>query len=173
MAAADYFPVVEAELARLEQATKDLTDRYATELEAEIETIVIAAGEDTDRDDLLSQVVPIATDKMRLIIESHTTQLGVFADRVGDLIPPDAVATGHNELVGAMAGWAETAPGTVGLLAGVKDLNGLVAVITGSPYADAQFRVDQACTALVDNAAAVSVSLTCPGTQLGVLQVAP
>jgi len=158
---------------RLEQATKDLTDRYATELESELEAVVAAAGEQLDADDLLAQVIPVARDKMRLIIEAHTEQLGVFSDRVGDLIPPDAVATGHSELVAAMEGWAGTAAGTVGLLDGAEDLNGLVAVISGSPYADAQFRVDQACNALQDNAAAVGVSLSCPGTQLGVLQVAP
>lgn len=173
MAAADYFSVVEAELVRLEQATKDLTDRYAGELEDELAAILEAAGEEPDPEELLALVVPAARGKMRLIIEAHTEQLGVFAERVGDLVPPDAVATGHGELVAAMAGWADTASGTAGSLDGAEDLTGLVAVISGSPYADAQFRVDQACTALQDNAAAVGVSLSCPGTQLGVLEVTP
>lgn len=173
MAAADYFPQIEGELVRLEQATKDLTDRYATELENELAPILAAAEDAADRDDALAQVIPVARSKMRLIIEAHTEQLGVFAGRVGELVPPDAVSSGHKELVAAMQGWAETATATVGLLEGADDVLGLVEVISGSPYADAQFRVDRACNALQDNAAAVGVSLTCPGTQLGVLQVAP
>ena len=35
--AADYFPAVEAELVRLDQATRDLPDRFASELEAKLE----------------------------------------------------------------------------------------------------------------------------------------
>lgn len=173
LAAADYFPSVEEELVRLDRATKDLTDRYANELETELAVILETGGDQSDPDDLLAQVVPAARAKMRLIIEAHTEQLGVFADRVGTLVPPQAVATAHSELVEAMSGWAETADGTVGLLDGAQNLNDLVAVISGSPYADAQLRVDQACNALQDNAVAVGVSLSCPGTQLGVLQVTP
>ena len=89
--AAEYFPAVESELARLDQATRDLTDRYATELEAEFEELV--AGSDpaqqgaTDR--LLVEVVALATTKMKAIIESHTGQVEGFAARVDDLAPPD------------------------------------------------------------------------------------
>ncbi|NND03000.1 MAG: hypothetical protein HKN91_09450 [Acidimicrobiia bacterium] len=173
LAAAEYFPAVEEELVRLDQATKDLTDRYATELENELGVIAAAAEEDSDPTELLAQVIPVARSKMRQIIGAHTEQLGVFADRVGELIPPDAVASGHDELVAAMEGWAATAESTSGLLDGADDFGALVAAISGSPYADAQLRVDRACNALQDNAAAVGVALSCPGTQLGVLEVAP
>ena len=43
LTAAVYFPAVEDELMRLDQATRDLTDRYAIELEAELEALVTAS----------------------------------------------------------------------------------------------------------------------------------
>ena len=82
--AAEYFPMVEAELARLDQATKDLTDRFATELENEVIALV-EANPGADQVELLEQAIPIARSKMQSIISSHVTQLAVFAERVEPL----------------------------------------------------------------------------------------
>jgi hypothetical protein len=173
MPAAEYFPAVESELARLDQATRDLTDRYAAELEAEIKSLVeerdpAVAGSD---DQLLAEVIALATTKMQAIIESHTGQVEVFTSRVGDLVPPEVVGRRHAELVDAFRGWAESGETTIAQLGVAADLNGLALTLQQSPYADAQLRVDEACRGLLDNAAAVDVVLTCPGTELEPLQV--
>ena len=170
--AAEYFPTVEAELARLDQATKDLTDRFATELENEVVALV-EANPEADQVELFEQAIPIARSKMQSIISSHVTQLAVFAERVEPLIPPDVIRSAHRELVAAMSGWAATGDTTVALLDAAADRESLVAAISASPYADAQARVRQACDSLQPNAASVGVVLTCPGEQLSVLQVAP
>jgi hypothetical protein len=173
--AAEYFPAIESELARLDQATKDLTDRYAGELEAELavllETIDPAATAASDA--ALADAVAIARSKMQAIIAAQGEQVAVFTSRVDELEPPPAVGTGHAELVAAFSAWGESGAATVAELATAADLESLARTLRGSPFADAQFRVDQACNALVDNAAGVGVTLTCPGTRLQALEVAP
>lgn len=171
--AAEYFPAVESELARLDQATRDLTDRYATELEAEFEALV--AGSDpaqqgaTDR--LLVEVIALATAKMKAIIESHTGQVEAFAARVDDLAPPDMAEDGHSELLAAFRSWAQSGEATVAQLDAAADLNGLALTLQQSPYADAQLRVDEACRGMLEDAAVFGVTLTCPGSELRALQV--
>lgn len=173
LSAAEYFPAVEAELARLDLATRDLTDRYAAELEAEIETLVAdsdsSAADYGDR--LLEEVMAIAADKMQAIIESHAGQVEVFTARLEELIPPKRVHSKHGELVGAFRSWAESGEATVAQLGAADDLNGLALTLQQSPYADGQLRVDEACRSLLDDAAGVGVVLTCPGTELQPLEV--
>lgn len=173
--AADYFATVEEELARLDQATRDLTDRYATEAENELEALIEGADmADSDvAEQLRLQLAVIARSKAQSIIAAHTQQLRVFADRVGNLAPPDPVKAAHRELVDAMAAWAETDGATAELIAAAVDISDVGVAISGSPYADAQMRVDAACRSLEPNAAAVGIELTCPGTRLDVLQVTP
>jgi hypothetical protein len=171
--ATEYFPAVESELERLDQATRDLTDRYAVELEAEVEALVAdsdssAAGA---ADRLRDEVIAIAASKMQAIIESHAEQVDVFITRVEKLTPPKAVSSKHAELADAFRSWAGSGEETVTQLGTAGDLNGLVLALQQSPYADGQLRVDQACRALLDDAAVVDVVLTCPGTELQPLQV--
>ena len=171
--AAEYFPAVESELARLDEATRDLTDRYAAELEAEIETLVAESDSAAEGsgDRLLKEAIAVATTKMQAIIESHAGQVEVFTARVEELIPPDAVGREHAELVDAFRSWAESGEETVAQLGAAGDLNGLALTLQQSPYADGQLRVDEACRGLQEDAAAVGVVLTCPGTELEPLQV--
>lgn len=173
MPAADYFPAVETELARLDQATRDLTDRYAAELEAEIETLVAdsESSEEGSRDRIATEAISMAATKMQAVIESHIGQVEVFAIRVGDLVPPEVVGKRHTELVDAFRGWAESGATTITQLGTAADLHSLAVTLQQSPYADAQLRVDEACRGLLDNAAAVGVVLTCPGSELEPLQV--
>lgn len=175
MPADEYFPAVEAELMRLDQATRDLTDRYATELEADMRDLVENADTSVpgESDRVLAAIIAVASEKMQAIIDAHTGQLTVFADRVGEFVPPDLVAAGHDELIAAFAGWAATAGDTNALLGDAAEITDLGEVLVASPYADAQFRVDNACRELIDNAIAVGVELSCPGTQLNILEVAP
>ena len=80
----------------------------------------------------------------------------------------------RNSLLGtAFDAWAASGAATLAELESAGDLAALALALRASPFADAQFRVDQACRALVDNAAGVGVTLTCPGTQLQALEVAP
>jgi hypothetical protein len=173
--AAEYFPTVEAELARLDRATKDLTDRFAAELESELNELLAAADPEAPAapDSLLADAVAIARSKMQAIIAAQGEQVEVFTSRIGELEPPRAVGSGHNELIAAFTAWESSGADTVVALAGATDLESLALALRASPFADAQFRVDEACRALVDNAAGVGVELTCPGTQLQVLEVAP
>ncbi len=171
--ATEYFPAVESELERLDQATRDLTDRYAVELEAEVGALV------ADRDSseagagerLRDAVIAIAAAKMQAIIESHAGQVDVFIARMEKLTPPEAVSSEHAELADAFRSWAGSGEETVAQLGAAGDLNGLAIALQQSPYADGQLRVDQACRALLDDAAVVDVVLTCPGTELQPLQV--
>jgi len=171
--AAEYFPAVESELARLDQATRDLTDRYAAELEAEIEVLVsgIDPAAPGASDQLLADVVAVASAKMQLIIESHTRQVEVFTTRVAEMAPPKVVGNLHGELVDAFRSWTESGEETIAQLRLAADLNDLALMLQQSPYADAQLRVDEACRALLEDAAATGVVLTCPGTELEALQV--
>ncbi|MCP3975482.1 MAG: hypothetical protein GY720_13440 [bacterium] len=173
LAAADYFPAVENELARLDLATRDLTDRFATELESELESLVAAIDVSVPgaADRALEEIVSVSRTKMQTIIEAHIAQLEVFGDRVDVLVPPKLIATRHAEFVDAFANWAQSGPATVALLQSAADLEALGSVLAASSYADAQLRVDQACRALNDNAAGVEVQLTCPGSELTVLDV--
>lgn len=173
--AAEYFPMVEAELMRLDQSTRDLTDRYATELETEMSRILDAVDpeDETASNRMLADILAVAKVKMQAIVSSHAGQLEVFAERVGALEPPAAVRSAHDELVAAFAGWAATGESTTLALSAAEELAALPGIISGSSYADAQLRVDAACRALEGNAAAVDVALTCPGTRLGVLAVTP
>lgn len=171
--AAEYFPAVESELARLDQATRDLTDRYAVELEAEIEDLVDGTdpAEPGSSDRLLTEVVALAATKMQAIIESHTGQVEVFTTRVGELVPPEVVGERHAELVDAFRSWAETGEETIAQLGVAGNLNDLARTLQQSTYADAQLRVDEACRGLLESAATVGVVLTCPGTELEALEV--
>lgn len=173
--AAEYFPAIEGELARLDRATKDLTSRFATELEAELEGLVAAIDTSVPgaADRALEEIVTVSRLKMQSIIEAHTDQVEVFSDRAGDLVPPVPAAGTHDELIDAFAAWAESGAATVSLLAAASDLDALADVLTASPYADSQLRVDEACRALNDRASGVQIQLTCPGTQLEVLEVGP
>lgn len=173
LAAIEYFPAVEAELSQLDLSTKDLTGRFVTELEAELEKLVATADFSVPgaADRALEDIVNASRAKMQSIIEAHTGQVDGFADRVDELVPPKVVAAAHGELVAAFTNWAESGAATITLLQDATDLDALGAVLTASPYADAQVRVDQACQALTDGAASVEVELTCPGTQLEVLDV--
>lgn len=175
LTAAVYFPAVEDELMRLDQATRDLTDRYAIELEAELEALVTASdlNDPVVADRVLGEIVSVARAKMQTIIEAHTGQVAVFVARVEELAPPDTVAGRHGELIDAFTGWATSAGATVAQLEQAIALEDLAVALTDSPYADAQLRVDQACLALGDNAAAVAVVLTCPGTRIAAFDVAP
>jgi hypothetical protein len=173
LAAAEYFPAVESELARLDQATRDLTDRYAAELEAEIESLVAEADPEApgSSDRLLTEVVAAAIAKMQTIIGSHAEQVDVFTARVEDLVPPEVVERKHAELIDAFHSWAESGEETMAQLAAAVDLNGLAVTLQQSAYADAQLRVDEACRRLLDEAATVDVALSCPGTELEALRV--
>ena len=173
--AAEYFPAVEAELARLDQATKDLTDRFAGELESELNELLAAVDPEApaDSDTLLADAVAVARSKMQAIIGAQGEQVVVFTSRVGELEPPSAVGSGHSELVAAFTAWGESGTATIAGLDAAMDLESLGRALRSSPFADAQLRVDEACRALVDNAAGVGVALTCPGTQLRALEVAP
>lgn len=173
--AAEYFPAVETELARLDQATKDLTDRFAGELESELNELLAGVDPEApaDSDALLLDALVIARSKMQAIIGAQGEQVVVFTSRVGELEPPRAVGSGHAELVAAFTVWGESGVATIAELDAASDLESLGRALRGSPFADAQFRVDEACRALVDNAAGVGVELTCPGTQLRALEVAP
>jgi hypothetical protein len=171
--AAEYFPAVEAELARLDLATRDLTDRYAAELEAEIGSLM-AGGDSSEADSgdrLLEAVMMIAAVKMQAIIESHAGQVEVFIARVDELIPPETVGSEHAELVDAFRSWAESGEATIAQLGAAGNLNGLGLTLRQSPYADAQLRVDEACRGLLDDAADVGIILTCPGPELQPLEV--
>ena len=171
--AAEYFPAVEAELARLDLATKDLTDRYAAELESELGELLADAEAGSETATLADAVAGIARSKMQAIIAAQGEQVEVFTVRVGELEPPRAVSSGHAELLAAFEGWAASGAATLAELDAADDLAALALALRASPFADAQFRVDQACRALVDNAAGAGVELTCPGTQLQALEVAP
>jgi len=173
--AAEYFPAVEVELARLDQATKDLTDRFAAELEAELNELLAAVDPEApaDPDALLLDAIVIARSKMQAIIAAQGEQVVVFTSRVQELEPPSAIGSGHAELLAAFTVWGESGAATIASLDAAADLESLGRALRSSPFADAQFRVDEACRALVDNAAGVGVELTCPGTQLRALEVAP
>ena len=143
--AAEYFPVVEEELARLDQATRDLTDRYAAELEGELAVLV----GDVDPDDaaaveqLRVEALGITTSKMQAIIEAHTGQVDLFVTRVEELVPPEVIAGRHEELVAAFRGWAASGEGTVTDLGTAGELGDLAVLLRASPYADARLRVDE------------------------------
>jgi len=173
--AAEYFPRVESELARLNDATRDLTSRFGAELESELAGLLaeldLAAPGAADR--ARSDITAVARSKMQAIIVSHGRQLEIFVDRVGELVPPVTVASAHEELVESFSVWAGTAQATVERLAAAEALEDLTSALAGSPFADAQLRVDVACRELTDNAASVGVVLTCPGTRLDVLEVTP
>lgn len=173
MTAAAYFPAVEAELARLDLATRDLTDRFAAELDAEIEALI--ADTDASAPDaggrVLAAIVAVATVKMQAIIDSHTGQVEVFTTRVGELVPPEVVGGRHDELVAAFRTWAGTGEATIAQLAQAAELDDLAIILRESPFADAQLRVDEACLGLGDSAATVNVVLTCPGSELQALEV--
>lgn len=171
--ATEYFPAVESELIRLGEATRDLTDRYAVELEAEIEALVEEIDPATPgaSEQLLADVVAVATTKMQTIIESHARQVDVFAERVVELAPPDVVGRQHIELLEAFRIWADSGEETIRQLGTATDLNDLALTLQKSPFADAQLRVDEACRELLENAATVGVVLSCPGTELEALQV--
>lgn len=171
--AAEYFPAVEVELARLDQATRDLTDRYAMELEAEVEALV-AAGDPEEaaaNDRLVTDVIAVAATKMQAIIESHTGQVEGFAARIDELVPPDVVRDQHSDLIEAFRSWARSGEETVPRLDTAADVNGLARALQQSPYADAQLRVDEACRGLLEEAAVFGVALSCPGTELRALEV--
>lgn len=173
--AAEYFSVVEEELIRLDQATKDLTDRYALELDKEIELLVATREAESGEpaDGVLDAIVDVARAKMQAIISAHTGQVDLFTERIGGLIPPDAVSSSHQELVASFATWASTAEATLLQLETAAGLGELAAALTASPYADAQLRVDQACRALIANAAGAGIELSCPGARVEMLAVAP
>jgi len=175
MAAADYFAALQDELARLDQATRDLTDRFAFELEEEMGRVVAtldpSIADSSAR--ALEQGVFLGRAKMGAIISAQGEQVTVFVDRVDVLTPPETVAGAHAELLTAFSAWAAAGDDTIAALDAATDLNDLAMALSSSPFADAQLRVNQACRSLVDNAAAVGVELSCPGTEVDVLEVAP
>ncbi len=173
--AAEYFPAVEAELVRLDLDTRDLTDRFARELENELEALVaeIDVSVPGASDRALEEIVGVSRSKMESIIEAHVDRLEVLAERVDELVPPKLIVNLHTEFVEAFTSWASSGAATIELLANAADLEALGGVLTASPYADAQLRVDEACRALAENATGIEGRLTCPGTQFDVLNLGP
>ena len=164
LAAADYYPAVEEELARLDLATRDLTSRHATELETQLGELLTGTDASVPgaSDRVIEEILAATVANLHGIISSHSEQVDLFAERVNDLEPPASVADEHAELVDAFRAWADSGAASTDQIAAAATLDDLKVAIESSPFADAEHRVVSACEALAARGAPFGVTLTCP-----------
>ena len=163
----DYFAAVETETARYDQATDDIANAFALQLDTAFADYSAAA---TDADEAtalagLEALTTVAVDATRTSFELTAVQLDQFIATMDDLEPPEEVAAQHDEAVAALRASRAAIDPTIAAINEITALADLEPVLAGSAFADSRVRLESSCVALEqagrDNG--VEVDLDCPG----------
>lgn len=163
----DYYAAVEAEAARYDQATDDISNALNSQFESAVAEVTDAAAgaDEATVETLVAELTTTAVAATSAAFQLTGEQLDQFVATMDALEPPEEVAAEHDEAVAALRASRAAIDPTIEALDGVTTMEELDPVLAGSAFADSRKRLEASCGALeqagIDNG--VDVDLDCPG----------
>lgn len=163
----EYYAAVEAETARYDQATDDISNALNAQFESAITEVTDAAAgaDDATLETLVAELTETAVAATSAAFRLTGEQLDQFIATMDPLEPPDEVAAEHDEAVAALRASRAAIDPTIESIKGVTTMEELDPVLAGSAFADSRRRLEASCRALeqAGNDNGLDVDLDCPG----------